>query len=61
MLDKLEKRMKKLAEDLEQSAATHNALVGSMRILKELHDDISVGAVAAEDVAEVIEGVVESV
>jgi hypothetical protein len=40
MLVKLETRIKQLADDIDRSAAQHNAMLGALNELKTLYNDM---------------------
>ena len=58
MLQQLETKIKDLAQKLEQSAANHNGLLGSMQTLRELYQEAMAAAPVIEAAIPVVEELV---
>ena len=61
MLEKLAQRIQELAQELDKSAASHNALLGAMTELRNLYTAAVAAAPAVEAVADDAAQVVEAV
>ena len=61
MLQQLEDKMKEITQKLEQSAANHNFLIGSLQTVKEIYEAAMAVAPALEAVDPAITPVVDAV